>query len=221
MIDFEIISEVVAAAYARFGQQAPRNRSLTWRTEIVSKDGSAEQRNQVNSLPEPRGWNLNWKWLDETAEDKLIEIFHRARGSFETFKLKCWKDFVTTTEECIITAAGGETTTQLIKSYYPTTSETWDENRTLIVPDSQAVFRDVGAGPVKQLEGAGENYTLDDDTGIITWVSPAALGAGDIITASFEFYFQVRFDFETFDDEEHYRDFWKTNGVDLIEVRGG
>jgi len=214
-----VINDFVGdATYGHFGEQAPLRKIFNWVTDVVSVDSGKEQRNQIMSRP-LREWYLNWKWMDVAARNKLIELFQRAKGQYDTFLYKDYDDYACGLTECIVTAVGGETTTQLIKAYYVGESETWSEDKKDIVPSSVSA-------PIVKIDAAvkteGTHFTLSDTTGIIDWTggsSPVgALGAGEVVTASYQFYFRVRFASDSFLDIQHQKDWWETESLLLEEV---
>jgi uncharacterized protein (TIGR02217 family) len=222
MINIVINDFIEDAAYSEFGEQPPRRKSFRWLTDIVKYDSGKEQRNQILARP-LRIFNINWNWMDESARDKLVELFHRARGRATTFLFRDNMDLLCVTGDHSETAVGGETTTQLKKTYYIGESESWTENKTRIWPSakySPKIYLDVGGGPILKTEGT--HFTLDDLTGIVNWAAGSApngaLGAGDVVTADYKFYFEVRFDLDVHQDVEHYIDYWRTEGVKLLEV---
>jgi uncharacterized protein (TIGR02217 family) len=194
----------------------PLRVDFDWSTDVVST-GRNSQRNQLFSQP-VRHWFINFNALKQAGRDKLIEIFNRAAGSYRTFLLKDREDYECSLSECSVTAAGGETTTQLIKTYYPGESEAWSENKKKIVPGSTFP-------PVVKIDAAtkteGTDFTLDDTTGIIDWSSGSApngpLSAGEVVTASYQFYFQVRFASDTHSDIKFHPSLWRAAGVHLVE----
>jgi len=66
-------------------QGGPLRKVFEWRTEVVSFDSGAEQRAQILSEPR-RHWIINWPMLPKANRDKLIELFQRAAGRYNTFK---------------------------------------------------------------------------------------------------------------------------------------
>ncbi len=219
-MDLVINDFVDDAAYGSFGEQAPLRKSFNWLTDLVSFDSGKEQRNQILEQP-IREWPVNWRWMDLASRNKLIELFQRAKGSYATFLYSDVDDYVCTLAECSITAVGGEATTQLIKSYYVGETETWDENKKDIVPSG--VF-----APIVKIDAAtkteGTHFTLDDTTGIINWAGGSApvgtLGAGEVVTTNYQFYFRVRFSGDVHMDVEHQKDWYSYDDLKLIEVLG-
>lgn len=215
-----VINDFVGdAAFVGFDEVDPLRRSLIWRTDVVPLDSGLEQRNQLFSRP-IRHWFPNWEFLDSAARDKLIELFQRAKGRYDTFLFTDRDDKECSLADCSITAVGGETTTQLIKTYYLGETETWNENKKDIVPSGTFP-------PVVKIDAAvkteGTHFTLDDVTGIIDWTGGSApngaLGAGEVVTVNYQFYFRVRFMLDQYVDITKFGgQLWGTEGLRLLEV---
>lgn len=189
-----------------------------WFTDVVDYDTGKDQRNQVWERPK-RHWVLPYKVMLREYRDKLHELCSRAKGMYNIFLFEDPYDFECALTECSITAAGGETTTQLIKSYYPGETETWDENKTRIQPSG--IFP-----PVVKIDAAvkteGTHFTLDDDTGIINWAAGSApngaLGAGEVVTANYRFYCPVRKEEDDYRESTVYRGIFNIRDIPIVEV---
>lgn len=189
-----------------------------WFTDVVDYDTGKEQRNQIWERPK-RHWVLPYKALLREYRDKLEELFGRAKGMCNVFLFEDPYDFECALAECVITAVGGETTTQLIKSYYPNEAETWDENKTRIQPSS--IF-----APIVKIDAAvkteGTHFTLDDDTGIIDWTAGSSpngvLGAGEVVTANYRFYYPVHKEEDDYSETTIYSDVFNMGDIPIVEV---
>ncbi len=217
-MDLVINDFVGDAAYGHFGEQAPLRKSFNWLTDLVSFDSGKEQRNQILEQP-IREWPVNWQWMDIASRNKLIELFQRAKGRHTTFLYMDEEDYECALTECVVTAVGAETTTQLIKTYYTGETESWDEDKKDIVPGT--IFTPIiKIDTTTKVEGV--HYTLSDTTGIIDWtggsVPNGALGAGEVVTANYQFYFRVRFADDAHSDIEHQIGFYSYEDLRLIEV---
>jgi len=146
-------------------------------------------------------WHINWAGLKDSARDKLDELFGRAAGRYRAFNILDDDDYDCGFTDWSYTAAGGETTVQLAKDYYGAEAETWQEDRIAIVPGTTYA-------PTVKIDAAtlteGQEYTLDDTTGIIDFTGGAApngaLSAAEVVTADYQFYFKCRFLSDTFLD---------------------
>lgn len=87
----------------------------------------------------------------------------------------------------IASAAGGETTQQLFKSYVTGGQTT---NRPITKPITGTILLEINTVP--QVETT--NFTVDYTTGIITFNTP--LTATDLVTAGFKFHVPCRFDMD-------------------------
>jgi uncharacterized protein (TIGR02217 family) len=209
---------VGVAAYSGFGQQFPVEKSYEWRTDLVKYDSGREQRNLIYSQP-IRRWKINWQVMDEAARNRLIEVFHRSRGMFRTFQWKDWDDYKATNAE--IATDGVTTEYQLVKTYFFGEGEYWSEEKHDIAPTS--VFAPIVWHSVDGLQTrttsnppAGANqYYLDDRDGTLIWSTAPSVGT---LTCTFEFYYRVRFDFDEYVDLMFTADYWRAEGVNLIEV---
>lgn len=189
-----------------------------WSTDLVAYDTGKEQRNQIWQRPR-RHWVLPYNVLLVEHRSKLKELCSRAKGMYNVFLFEDPYDYECALTECSITAAGGETTTQLIKTYYGGETETWNENKTRIQPSG--IFP-----PIVKIDAAvkteGTHFTLDDDTGIIDWTGGGtpngALGAGEVVTAQYQFYCPVRFDKDIYDESTIYIGVWNMGDIPIIEV---
>lgn len=189
-----------------------------WLTDLVDYDTGKEQVNQIWERPK-RHWILPYNVLLRAHRDKLLELFSRAKGKYNIFLFEDPYDFECALTECSITAAGGETTTQLIKTYYGDETETWDENMTRIQPVSNFP-------PVVKIDAAVKtedtHFTLDDDTGIIDWTgggSPnGALGAGEVVTANYRFYRPIRKDNDRYNESTIFDGVFNMGDIPIVEV---
>ncbi len=211
-----VLSDFVSPDY---GRQYPVQMIYEWSTDVVTK-GLKEQRNE--EWPQPkRHWHINWAALKSASRDRLLELFNRARGKANTFLWLDGDDSLCELTECSITAAGGENTTQLIKTYYPGETEKWTENKKDIVPSG--IF-----APVVKIDAVTKtedvHFTLDDTTGIIDWTGGSApngaLGAGEVVTANYRFYFRVRWMVDKHTDSQFAPGLWRMagRGPHIIEV---
>jgi len=215
MINIEIISYITAGAVGYvFGDSPSRIRKFLWKTDLISFDNAKTQRNQIWESP-VRIFTLNFDWVKEGVSDRLIELFHRAKGRYNSFLFLYERDNLCTVDDWAYTLTTGDTTTQLQKTYYKGDTEEWTEDKTKIVPSGTYA-------PTIKINGAakveGVDYTLDDLTGIITWTGYTPV-TGHIVTADYKFYFEVMFDVDEYMDVEHQIDWWSVNGIQLVEVK--
>jgi len=218
--------DIVLIGYvnATHGHHLPAHRRFQWETEIMRLSGGARQSQRNQLLEQPiRHWFINWKGLLLAEQQRFIEVFNRAKGQYDTFLLYDTDpagDYQCLVTDWSYTAAGGETTTQLQKTYHVGTSEAWSEDKKDIVPGTIYV-------PTIKINGTakteGTHFTLSDTTGIINWAagtSPnGALTAGQVITADYRFYFRVRFMMDAYDDVRDAPTLWQALDIHLMEDR--
>jgi uncharacterized protein (TIGR02217 family) len=214
-----VINDFVGdAAFAGFDETEPLNKEFEFVTDVVGHDSGIEQRNQIMEQPKRR-WAINWPMLDQAARDKLIELYQRAKGRYEDFLYADRWDYETAFTDWSYTAIGGETTTQLGKTYYIGETEAWTEDKKKIQPSAKFA-------PAVKIDAAakteGQEYTLDDSTGIIDWTGGAApegsLVAGEVVTANYYFYFKVRFENDVHIDTMMQARLWSAAPLALVEV---
>jgi uncharacterized protein (TIGR02217 family) len=200
----------------QYGEQYPVRVDYQWATDVVSK-GRTSQRNQIWSQPR-RHWFINYEALTKTGRDKFLEMFHRAAGRYRTFLLRDVDDFLCSGEA--ITTDGTTATYQLCKTYYPGESESWTENKKNIMPSgifAPVVTHSVDGAQTEVAAAPGANeFTLSDTTGIMTWSGGNEPSVGTL-TVTFQFYFRVRFDFDRHSDIKYLPDYWRAEGIHLIE----
>lgn len=205
--------EFLSYINAQYGRQYPAQRQFQWSTDIVSY-GRTSQRNQRFSQP-VRHWLINYQALNIDERNRLLEIFQRAAGQYRTFKILesgIDGDFECAIADCSITAIAAQVNFQLVKTYYNGQTEEWTENKIKIVPGTTFP-------PVVKIDGVtkteGADYTLNDETGIVTF--GAAPGVGKVITANYRFYFEIRFTMDLYDDIRNIPDYWQYEGIHLVE----
>lgn len=214
-----VINDFVGdAAFSGFDEDNPLGKEFQFTTDVVVYDNKTEQRNLIVDRPRRR-WSINWSLLDLAARDKLLELYQRARGRYDDFLYADRWDFECGLTDWSFTAAGGETTTQLGRTYYIGETEAWTEDKKKIQPSAKFA-------PIVKIDGAvkteGTHFTLDDATGIIDWSAGSApngpLGAGEVVTANYYYYFKVRFEEDVHRDIMHHARLWASPALGLIEV---
>lgn len=147
-------------------------------TEIVRSKNGFEQRN-VSWSREAGVWDIGTGMKRRADLQEVVAFYYAGVGAAYGFRYKDYSDF-NSTGQLIRTAAGGETTTPLIKTY---TRGSRIFVRLIQKPLSTGFNLYKNAAPF-----AGSLNTV---TGVVTH---AALAPGDILTADFEFDVPVRFD---------------------------
>ena len=196
----------VVLDFIKWYQAEPVEKTFEWKTDVVEYDNKNNQRNAVWSSPR-RHWFINFAFMEKRIRDRIIEIFNRSRGMYDSSLLKDEDDYSAIAD---FAGDGGTKTFQLYKTYYPLTAETWSEDKKDIKEGTVTVKIDGTPQPA----GWSVNYT----TGIITFDTAPANEA--VIEISFQFYFRVIFATDTYKDTK----IWPKNThytseiLELIEV---
>lgn len=207
--------EIVSYVNSGLGRQYPARRDFQWATDVVHMSGSkrTSQRNQLFAQP-VRHYYINYQALTETEKNRLLELFNRAHAQYGTLLIKDDEDYTCTLADCSITAVADQVEFQLVKTYYNGETEEWTEDKKKIM--SSGTFP-----PVVKVDGVtkteGVDFTLDDTTGIVDFTLMGAPGAGAVITANYQFYYQVRFTFDTYIDKRDIPNYWQYEGIHLVE----
>lgn len=197
----------VVLDFIKWYQKEPVEKTFEWKTDIVEYDNKNNQRNRVWSTPR-RHWFLNFAFMEKRIRDRIIEVFNRAKGMYDSFLLKDEDDYSATSNF----VGDGETKIfQLEKDYYPISADFSEVGWTEDKKDIKESTVTVKIGGVPQPSGWSVNYT----TGIITFTAAPADEVA--IEVSFQFYFRVMFTADTYLD----RKIWPKNvryEVDVLEL---
>lgn len=171
MIDERLSREIEVGARSR-----PR-----YSTDVITTDGGHEFRNSRWAFPlfefeidlEPGD-------KDDEAFLAVLDLFHAAGGTHETFRFRHWRDYQASNQP-IAVGNGVLVEFQLYRVY---TSGSTQRRRKITRPVEGSVTVYVNA-----VEDAGA--TVDYETGLIT--TSTAPAAGQIVAADFEYDIPVRF----------------------------
>ena len=181
----------------------------SYSTNVNPAFSGFEQRNQ-NWAASRGSWSVSFEHKTATDYNELLAMFHAARGMANGFRLKDHSDH-TVTGGFIGVGDGVNKNFQLQKIYTfpisqyelirpiqkPVTSKVVDFAGNALT-DTVNVYVD----GVLQTHHAGytvdgtKQYSLDETTGIITFVTAPSGSPAPIITADFDFHFPVRFDLD-------------------------
>jgi uncharacterized protein (TIGR02217 family) len=160
-------------------------------TEVITIDGGYERRNQ-NWSQARRKYDARTGVNSVTDAALLLAFFHARAGRARGFRLKDWSDFTSAmdgtsainwADQTIGTGDGETLAFQLVKNYG---SAGVTHQRLIRKPLMGSVT--IGAGGTQVTTG----WVVDTATGIVTFAAPP--GAGQTITAGFQFDVPVRFD---------------------------
>lgn len=180
-------------------------------TAVLTLASGYEQRNR-NWLMSLHKYNVAYGIKTREQMETLRDFFFARAGKFRGFRYKDWADFEAGPTTLSVQGDGLETEFQLEKAY---TSGLVTYVRNIIKPVS-GTLTGVSVDGVPQT--LTTHYTVDYNTGIITFVTPPGDGL-DIAYTSLEFDVPVRFDTDYLDAEW---EFWETQSVPnipLVEVR--
>ncbi len=166
-----------------------------FKTTVVNSFGGFEQR--FANWSTVRGtWQLSYGIQTKTDFSTVRDAFYVQRAMLDGFRFKDWSDFELPDQQI---ALGDDSTTvfQVFKQY-AFGAVTYDRDLRKIVAGTEVVRLDgvVKADPA--------DYSIDDDTGLITMVvAPASTGGGggggeEILSVLCEFDVPVRFDMDDF-----------------------
>jgi uncharacterized protein (TIGR02217 family) len=185
------------------------------RTQIVELASGDEERNAswANSR---RRYDVAYgiRRADDLAA--VVAFFEARNGRLYGFRFKDWADYKSClpsqtpgpTDQAIGAGDGTTTAFQLVKRY-ASGSQTWVRKITKPVAGTVRV----ALGGAEQLVG----WSVDTTTGVVTFSAPP--GAGDVITASFEFDVPVRFDTDALDVTLDLERLGSITSIPLLEIR--
>jgi uncharacterized protein (TIGR02217 family) len=162
------------------------------RTQIVSLASGAEERNTPWQHSRRRyDAGLGLRTLDDI--ETVIAFFEARQGQLHGFRWKDWADYkscpasqtVSYLDQWIGVGDGVQTAFSLVKAYQ---SGAQSYGRPIVKVVQGSVRIGVGGDP----RLIADDYTVDHDTGVVTFAFPPDEGL--LVTAGFEFDVPVRFD---------------------------
>lgn len=187
-----------------------------FKTTIFTADSGYEQRN-IDWSSTRAEYDVSHGIKSQPQMDELTAFFYARRGRAYGFRFKDFNDF-RIKQQVIGVGDGVKTKFQIIKSYTdtnPETGETHVFNRKLF-KIAWGTVAGVTMGAAVQVQGV--DYTVDYNTGVITFATPP-LNTANIKIGAAEFHVPVRFDTDHLDATH---EFWNTQtwgSIPLIEVR--
>jgi uncharacterized protein (TIGR02217 family) len=163
------------------------------RTEIVVVGSGAEERNS-RWADSKRSYNAGYGIKSANDLHEVIAFFEERRGRLHGFRWKDWSDYKscapstapTATDQPIGTGDGVNDAFQLTKTYGAG-----------FAPWTRTIAKPVGGTVIVAVEGVTANpldYAVNTTTGVVTFTVGHIPGAGQEVTAGFEFDVPVRFD---------------------------
>lgn len=194
------------------------------RTDITTLRSGFEERNSIWKHSRRKyDASLGLRSIDELHE--VLEFFEARSGRLYGFRWKDWADYrsgppkraIASTDQLVGVGDGSETDFQLVKRYSSGGIEYVRDikkpSRPATDPDAPAPLVEVNS--IAQTEGV--DYTIDYNTGIITFTS--APTSGHNIRAGFWFDVPVRFDTDFMSISVEAFEAGAIPAIDIIEVR--
>lgn len=179
-------------------------------TTVFTADSGAEQRN-INWQDARARYDVSHGIRDKTDMDTVLAFFYNMKGRAIGFRYKDWADYQLVSQQ-IGVGDGADATWQIIKTYV-VGSETYTRDIKKIVAASVSVT----VNSVLKVETT--DYTLDYNTGIITFGGGDIPGVGETIVVSCEFDVPVRFDTDEMEitQEAFLLETW--DSIQLVELK--
>lgn len=187
-----------------------------FKTTIFTADSGYEQRN-IDWSATRAEYDVSHGIKTQAQMDELTAFFYARRGRAYGFRFKDWNDYKLK-QQVIALGDGVETEFQIVKTYTetnPENGETYTYTRKLTKLAWGTV---AGVKMGAAVQTAGVDYSVDYDTGRITFVVPP-LNTAPILIGAAEFHVPVRFDTDHLDTTH---EFWLTqswSSIPLVEVR--
>jgi uncharacterized protein (TIGR02217 family) len=175
-------------------------------TTVFTADSGAEQRN-INWQDARARYDVSHGIRDKTDMDTILAFFYNMKGRAIGFRYKDWADYQLVSGE-IGPGDGVDATWQIVKKY-TVGSETYTRELKKIVANTVTVIVE-GVTKVETTD-----YTLDYNTGIITFGGGDIPALADNIVVSCEFDVPVRFDT---DEMEITQEAWNLETWDSIQL---
>ena len=165
-------------------------------TTIRALISGFEKRNKNWSVTRGR-WDIGYGIITKPSLDGVINTFYAVNGMADGFRFKDWSDFqigdtITpdiTTRQLIGTTDGSTAIYQIFKKY-TRGSTSFDRNITKVVAGTARTW--VNNIEITEGAGAGE-FTIDNNTGLVTLGSTLAAQSGTEVEELCEFDVPVRF----------------------------
>ena len=183
-------------------------------TTIASLSSGQEKRN-VNWSRSRGRWNISYGMDTKANHEEVLAFFYARNGMAYGFRFKDWTDYqigTSSTDTPQEIAEGDDSTTdfQIVRRYTDGTY-TYSRNITRPVAGTVRVF----INSVEQLSG----WTVDNDTGIISFSSAPTGSPLESIGVICEFDVPVRFDSDKNDMAAQREDAFSFQEINVVELR--
>lgn len=194
-----------------------------YRTNIIEIFSGKEKRNQNWEDARAR-YQVAHELKNQTELDTIIAFFRARAGRARGFRFRDWTDYKLQSEN-IGTGDGSKTEFQITKTYTSGgQSDIRDITKIVTQSDSNSISSSQGntvtnwsvlVDTTEQTETT--DYTIDRNTGIITFVTAPSSGA--VVYVNGEFDVPVRFDTDTMAATIDYHNSTSWDGIPIVEVR--
>lgn len=183
-------------------------------TTILTLSSGFEKRN-INWERSRGSWDIGYGLDKKSTLETVLAFYYARRGEAYGFRFKDWTDYqigddANDTPQEIGTGDDSETEFQAVRRY-TSGSTTFDRAVTRLVSGTVRVF----VSAVEQTVSV--DYTVDVDTGVITFTSPPTNGFSVGLICEFDV--PVRFDTDKLDLEAIRSDVYSVPEIPLIELR--
>lgn len=176
-------------------------------TTVLELYSGYEQRN-VNWSKTRGKWDIGYGLRDRADMDTVIAFFYARQGKAYGFRFKDWTDYEIDSIQSIGTGDGSTTEFQIYKRY-SSGGYYYDRDIYKLVSGTTKVYKD----SVQQTV----NFSVDDDTGIVTFA--IAPSVGEDIGVICEFDVPVRFDIDYLPVNAYGIELESIRGIDIVEIR--
>jgi len=171
-----------------------------WRTTIIESGGGWEQRN-IDWADARYQWDIAYGvWNDEQMA-KLRDFYNAVRGRATGFRFMDWTDYKAEDELFGIGDAAEDEF--MLRKTYTLLGESWE--RDIQKPSLEGEIT-VTVNGVLQVEGAGGDYALDRNTGIVVFDSGSIPASSHEIRWTGEFDVPVRFESDLMQVSQDFHD---------------
>jgi uncharacterized protein (TIGR02217 family) len=188
------------------------------RTEIVVVGSGAEERNS-RWADSKRSYNAGYGIKSANDLHEVIAFFEERRGRLHGFRWKDWSDYKScppsatpsAADQALGTGDGVNATFQLTKTY-----------GTSFAPWTRTIAKPVAGTVVVAVAGVAANpldYAVNTSTGVVTFTVGHVPGAGQAVTAGFEFDVPARFDTDQLEINLSQIEVGSIPHIPIVEIR--
>lgn len=187
-----------------------------FKTTVFEADSGYEQRN-IDWTMTRAEYDVSQGIKNQDQMDVLTNFFYARWGKAYGFRFKDWNDF-SLKQQQIGVGDGATKDFQIIKTYVSQQTESGESHTytRAITKINWGTVAGVTVGVAVKVQGT--DYSVDENTGIITFVDAPPVSAIVKVGAA-EFHVPVRFDTDQLNTTH---EFWNTqswNSIPLVEVR--